>query len=66
MNEFLLCLLLTLLAAPLHAQTFDVLVWADEFSVDGPLDTAGKQKDQSAVKRYGWIGFHYAVGQDHR
>jgi beta-glucanase (GH16 family) len=40
MNKPLLCLLLTLFAAPLHAQTFDVLVWADEFSVDGPLDTA--------------------------
>ena len=40
MNKPVLCLLLTLFAAPLHAQTFDVLVWADEFSVDGPLDTA--------------------------
>lgn len=40
MNKSILSLLLTLFVASLHAQTFDVLVWADEFAVDGPLDTA--------------------------
>jgi beta-glucanase (GH16 family) len=40
MNKTILSLMLAVIASPVFAQTFNVLVWADEFTVDGPLDTA--------------------------